>query len=315
MRRAKLRRPFANNYCTGAIEVHCPKLESGDKQSTADHTFYNFFSASFLTKASAFITILSGIFGLCYQKGMISAMQFGNMQGSYDVKEILYSSLQAYYSFFENISKISAYKVFDRDLYFFVSISGISSIIFYSLYVNRENIRSYLQSWKIRFDNHHRTNSLPNYLLVGFIGLVVGIAIKFVHAIGMFLFIAIIALLLLPSALAYKLGAIDAEKAMKSEPCYELTDNGLAKLDKNAYVRQCTHLVINKKLLKGRIMLGTQNGYYLRINGAFVYVSHDGKSCVYSQDKIVSDIKSADSIFPSIEQLQDFCYAGKAKSI
>lgn len=55
-------------------------------------------------------------------------------------------------------------------------------------------------------------------------------------------------------------------------------------------------------------MLGTQKGYYLRINGAFIYISHDGKSCVYSQDMKVSDMKSHETKFPKIESLREFCH-------
>jgi len=302
-----------NTCCTHVIEIKDSFSNDSQRDSQHNKNSYSFFSVSSLTKVSAFITILSGIFGLCYQKGLIFAMQFGNMQGSYDVKEILYSSLQAYYSFFENISDISAYSLWDKDLYFFTSVSVFCCIALYFIFVNKNGIRKFLESAKERLGNHQYNNSIVNYFSVTVVGLVFGIFIKFVQTISIFLFIAIIAFLLLPSALSFELGRIDAKKAMEKDPCLKLTADQFQVLDKESYVRQCTHVVINNKLLRGTVMLGTKDGYYLRINGAFVYISHDGKSCIYSKDMKASEMKSHNTTFPKIESLQKFCYTEEDK--
>ena len=61
----------------------------------------------FITKLAAVSTIFTAIFGVGYQKGMILQMGIGNLNGSYELREIFNSAVLAYLFIFESVSNIS----------------------------------------------------------------------------------------------------------------------------------------------------------------------------------------------------------------
>ena len=283
-----------------------PKQEKAVKQTT-NNDMWDIFSFGNLAKFFASITVLSGVLGVCYQKGMIANMQLGNMSGSYEVKEVFSSALSAYYSLFDTLFKSKSETFFDEHLIIYFSLSYLALMFWIYVFLNRMTVRSKIEKSKSYFRKLKLKRSPVNYALVVAISSLCAVIFKVFSMLFKIVVLALFAILLIPSIIGYQLGKNDALKVAKKDVCFNQDkDIGTEKT-----LRQCTHLVINGKTLRGEILLQNSDGYFMRINNAFVFASKDGNTCIYSQDKR-GPVKVADNFKFENEQLDSFCVPGKS---
>ena len=72
------------------------------------------------------IAIMSGLFGVGYQKGIIISMNIGNLSGSYEIREIFNSAVLGYLHVFKKFKWL-----LESCFRFFLSIKFIYSLFFY----------------------------------------------------------------------------------------------------------------------------------------------------------------------------------------
>lgn len=63
------------------------------------------------TKVFAVITLVSGVYGVSYQKGMIMGMGMGNLNGNYDIREIFNSAVFGYIDLFSKAIEINVFDI------------------------------------------------------------------------------------------------------------------------------------------------------------------------------------------------------------
>jgi hypothetical protein len=262
----------------------------------------SYWSFGFFAKIFTSITVLSGVLGVCYQKGMIATMQLGNMAGSYDVKEIFSSALSAYLSLFEILFKAPGERFFDEKLIFVFSLSYFAIMYFIYLIKNRTDIIAKANTVKSYLLKFRLERSFKNYALILVISALFSALFKALIILINVIVLAVFTVLLAPSIVGYQLGKRDALKAAAEDVC----SKQIRDISPDEKLHQCTHLVVNGKILRGEILLQNSEGYYMRINNAYVYASRDGKTCVYSQDR-KGPIKADEGFRFENEQLEKFC--------
>ncbi|HEY6527893.1 MAG TPA: hypothetical protein VIZ65_04300 [Cellvibrionaceae bacterium] len=287
--------PESQHYYDQPIEIHLIPEEVSKKTSS-------FFSFGNFAKLFASLTVLSGVLGVCYQKGMIATMHLGNMAGSYDVKEIFSSALQAYYNLFNRLYKSENEIFFDGKLIIALLSCHLAVTFFVYVLANKNQIEIKINSSTRSLKKIKAERSFAAYTIMIAASILFAVLFKIFNILAKGIFIFFFALLLIPSLIGYKQGEHDALEAAKKDVCIAQASD----IGSNEKLHQCTHLVINQKTLSGEILLQNSEGYFMRINNAFIYSSKDGKTCVYSQDK-QGPIKADDKHTFENAQLENFC--------
>ena len=225
-----MRRPiFRRNQSTTAYRedllytfrlVTEPKQEKAAKQ-TANNDMWDIFSFGNLAKFFAWITVLSGVLGVCYQKGMIATMQLGNMSGSYDVKEVFSSALSAYYSLFDTLFNSKAEVFFDEHLIIYFSLSYLALMFWIYVFLNKTAISSKIEKSKSYLQKLKLERSPVNYALIVAISSLLAIVFKVFSMLFKIVVLALFAILLVPSIIGYQLGKNDALKVAKKDVCFK----------------------------------------------------------------------------------------------
>lgn len=144
------------------------------------------------------VAVFSALFGLGYQKGLIISMGFGNASGSYEIREILNSSVLALFYVFNKLQEIEMLERLTSSwqlmLYFSVICMGVFVIFayFHKKPVKNEKSNNFNGSMK---------KILVSYKLSSLSGLLFG-AISYVFAIAFgHILVSVLSLLVFPSAL------------------------------------------------------------------------------------------------------------------
>lgn len=84
---------------------------------------------------------------------------------------------------------------------------------------------------------------------------------------------------------------------------------------KPKYIHQCTQITINGKMLMGYIVLENKDGYFVRRNDSFLYISKDGRNCLSSKFALRSSVKDFGKLSFDDEEIDAFCGVIKPSSI
>lgn len=261
-------------------------------------------SASSLAKFGAFLTVITGTVGVCQQKGLLEKMKLGNIKGSYSVEEIFNSALNSYAYIFSNFSdslnKFSSKDIFFESAFWF----GISAL---SASITLLNRRLIIKTGMRAINQCGFIFNVRKSFLIALLSILVSQLMAWLMSIITPAIISIImtvsAILLVPAAVGYKMGYHQAEEAQKEPPCvhpHEILING-NKPDKFA---QCTQIRIKGKTLQGKILLQNEDGYFMRLNHAFIFISQDRERCIYAKDEEIKDIESFNF---EKNKIDDFC--------
>lgn len=285
-----------------------PVQDRQDNSSPDDRIRRPLFSAANVIKFIAAVTFLSGIFGVFHQKGMLSAMRFGNMTASYDAEEVMYSAVSGLGYLFAAFG----YKPVIAELwkFFLAALLAASFFLMFGVWLlnNGEAVGKKLQTVKRhRFLSwtHYRDPKRPwlLYIPAAILSLPISALYVLLHAATIFLILFTFVVMLIPAVVGHTSGSLVVKEAMGSPPCVSSKDSSPT----DGQRAQCTHLSIRGKLLRGRIMLQNKNGYFLRVNEGFIFVSLDGQTCIYSKDMKV-DPRNPHEEYPE-GQIDEFCAA------
>jgi hypothetical protein len=232
-----------------------------------------------------------GSFGLSIQKGMIESMGLGNMQGSYSVNELIGSTVFGLLYVFEKVPPIDwTSLIFSWDSLF----SG--SVAFFVLYIMGVLMFQKDHPWikkcndflsfsknvqSIKEDKGHKKP-----IIMAFLGFFAVILSKYVAPI---IILAIVACSLLIPTLGLTIGENRIKDAKKTLPCKSLAQ--LKSTEPDTVIRQCTNFVIKQHAFKGRIWLENDKGFFIQVNGAFLYIAKDGGYCASAKYGVYKNFK------------------------
>lgn len=227
------------------------------------------------------MTVVSGLFGVGYQKGMITTMNLGNLNGSYELREVFNSAFLGYlYSY--NKLNLDAYwpvvfNILRESSYWIIGLCIFAGLVISCVYRNQGVVKQYIS--KISITSKSVKVAIAKSLIWSPIAVITAVySLMLTYFTIIFLIPIAIALLVLPTLLGYVAGEDFVEKAMEKEFCVEITEKLLRK-DK---LRQCTQVSIKGKTIMGDIFLENKDAYFIRRNSAFLYLTKDGNNCIYS---------------------------------
>jgi len=275
------------------------KIEENEKQEVKD-PIYSFKN---IAKFFALSTVITGTFGLCYQKGAIESMQLGNLSGNYTVEEIFNSALMGYVYILNNATKVKAVDIALELFAPMFTVAFILATVLYFIYKKRCSIRTWATKAKSMTVDNAKNMPAIIQLLATWIGALIGsIVLLVVHISGIYALLTFFAVLLLPAVFGYSIGSEKVAETMEKPPCIAISETN----KKSKHIRQCTHVSIGGKQLSGMLILENKSGYYMRLNEGFIYASKDGKTCIYSKDTIRKKVNPNTFVFPR-GQVDEFC--------
>ena len=254
-----------------------------------------------ITKILGLTAIITGIFGVSYQKGMIIQMELGNLNGNYDVREIFNSAIFGYLDFFEKVSKIKILDLMSANWWisaFFVVIGFLLPF----LYHNRNNIDEYRDKAK----EHIRATLkkiIGSYIWSPLVLATFGVFVNFVAALISYSFLMLFGIALLPALLGYVVGTSKIDSVMDKPPCVAISEEA----SEQKYVRQCTQVKINGIKIRGDILLENNDAYFLHLNESFLYVRKDGTVCASSKFKLSEEIENKETFEFEHSQVDSLC--------
>lgn len=255
-----------------------------------------------IIKIIGLIAIVNTIFGVTFQKGMIIGMNFGNLSGNYDIREIFNSAAFGYLEIFNILSIQSIFELMSENWTISVLflLFGLTIPFFYrqrhNWDENREKVKSRVK------DTFDRVAS--SYIWSSLFGAILGIFVNFITAISYHLILLMLALLLLPAMLGYDLGMNKINSIMDNPPCVGPTDEMLNNM---SHIRQCTHLRINGIEIKGDILLENNDAFFLHLMSSFLYYKKDGNVCISSKFKRSEDVENLEKFEFMKDQTDILC--------
>ena len=239
-----------------------------------------------IAKIFGLIAILSGIFGVSFQKGMIIKMELGNLNGNYDVREIFNSAVFGYIEFFEKLSQVKIIELMSAN--WWVSIAFLVVGFFVPiLYKHRYNIDEYRENIKEKI-KAVLEKIAGSYIWSPLVAGILGVFANFLMAFMSYSLLFLSGVLLLPALLGYIVGGSKIDSIMDKPPCVAISKES----SEQKYIRQCTHLRINGIEIRGDILLENSDAYFIHLNESFLYIRKDGSVCASSKFKLSEDIEN-----------------------
>ena len=254
-----------------------------------------------IAKIIGIIAIISSIFGVSYQKGMIVRMQLGNLNGNYDVREVINSAIFGYLELYDKASEISFFYLVSANWEVSIAFLVIGLSIPY-LYKRRHNLDEFRENTKLRVRtivNKVADSYIWSPLVCATIGFFANLAISIIS----YSLLILSGILLLPALIGYILGANKVDTIMDNPPCNDITNEVLEK----KYLRQCTQLKINGETITGNILLENNEAYFLHLNNSFLYLKKDGKICISSKFQLTEDIDDVEKFEFEKDKTDDLC--------
>ena len=263
---------------------------------------------SFVTsilKLIGLTTIIAGLYGLGYQKGMILTMNLGNLSGNYEIREIFNSAVLGYLHAFSTLQlekywPVVINSITENKALLFVSIAiGLIPPLFnkyqtqVEIYLSKVSVTP-KNVWAKVFKSFIWS---PLVIVSGAYGLLLAILLSFYMA------IIFTSVFVLPILLGYVTGEDYVEKAMEKPFCVPITEEMLKK-DK---LMQCTQVSIKGKTITAKIFLETSDAYFMRRNNAFIYATKNGSNCIYSIHANSSEAKDSDNFKFLDDEIKQFC--------
>jgi len=268
----------------------------------------NKFTLNQVIKVFGLITVISGVYGVSYQKGMIIEMGIGNLNGNYDIREIFNSAIFGYMDLYDKISKINilSFAISNWKLIIPFTVIGLIVPIIY-------NNRKYLIKSTVSIKNNFKSKlfrRMESYWLCTLLGTLIGAIINIVGVFLTVLVFSILGALLLPALLGYMSGAAKITSVKGTEVCKSISEEMLD----NEYIRQCTQISIKGKTIMGEILLENSSGYFIHHNKSFLYLSKNKDVCIYSKYEESKSIKEVDKFNFDKSQLDEICKVNKSSS-
>ncbi|QLE83923.1 hypothetical protein FLM48_01755 [Shewanella sp. Scap07] len=266
---------------------------------------------NWVLKIFGLMTLISALFGVGYQKGLILGMGLGNLSGNYEVREVFNSAVLGYIhllsklgieNYWEGLANSLNKILFHSPFLIFVALFSVTIVL---MYFKIATVRVVAKKVK------RVSNGFIKRLWVKFSLAVVGLtsgftAIMITGVTLVHLVPIVISVFFFPALIGYLAGNDYIKKSMSGDVCSVATTEML----KEKHVRQCTQILINGKKIMGEIVLENASGYYIHRNSSFVYVTKDGNSCLYSIFEESDVAKSKEAFSFKDEALISFCGAG-----
>ena len=254
-----------------------------------------------IIKIIGIIAVVNSIIGVTFQKGMIMGMNFGNLSGNYDIREIFNSAAFSYFEFFNRLTIQSTFELMYEYLTIIVvfMLLGLAIPFFYRQRHNwdekRENVKSYVKD----IFNRVASSYIWSFLFGGFIGILV----NFVTSLIYHLIPLMLALSLLPALLGYSLGVSKINSIMEKPTCQDST----VEMTNQSSIRNCTQLKINGTEILGNILLENSDAYFLHLNQTFLYIRKDGTVCASYKYPLPKDVKNSGEAGFNEDQIDSLC--------
>ncbi|REL31300.1 hypothetical protein [Thalassotalea euphylliae] len=231
-------------------------------------------------KITGLTAIVSGLFGVGYQKGIILTMNLGNLSGNYEVREIFNSAVLGYlhaFSLFENLEYWPTVLHKLSESYGLLVVLLCIGVIPPLMYRNSLKVKNYLSS--ISFSRHAIIEKTFSSLILSPIAIISGAYAAILSVLlACYMIPFLVSVFVFPTLVGYVLGENFVAKEMEQKFCVPITQEmkGRQKL------RQCTQVSIRGKTITAKIFLETSDAYFMRRNSAFIYVTKNGSNCIYS---------------------------------
>lgn len=236
----------------------------------------NLITLETFAKLLAILAVISGVFGVSFQKGMNMHMGLNNIMGSYDIYEVYNSAILGYLYMLTPFLKIGFWGILFTFAWLIVVffLIGLAVALTYKFEKKLTQAKEYFQ--KVVRDT--TTAAKGSIVKTTLLSTLAGIAVSIISAVTSVVFFFFLIAIVLPAVFGVQLGGAYVDKELKKPPCKPVSVESL----KQAFVRQCTQITIGGKELSGEVVLENKEGYFLRLNNAFLFASKDGKRCVYS---------------------------------
>lgn len=242
------------------------------------------------------ITVISGVYGVSYQKGMIMAMNLGNLSGNYDVREIFNTATLGYVDIFLKIIRIDVIDLLVKNLYLVVVFAFIGLCCAFG-YKKRDNIDRYVSSSKAQF-KAFLTKIVGSYWLSTLCGAIIGIVSNFISIFIAYIFLFFSVILILPALVGYLTGFDKIQSIMENPACGDATEEMYEK----PFFRQCTQIQTKNNQIQGEILLENHEAYFVYQNDSFLYLKKDKVTCMSSKFLATNIVQDKDDLkFPDNE--------------
>lgn len=230
---------------------------------------------SFL-KASAVLAVISGVFGASFQKGMILTMGIGNFAGNYDVREIFNSAIIGYLYLYTNFSFSGLI-----DWIFNTSILKVAlGIVLFGCIVglfnqHKAKIKNNLAN-QLTQDNLEKFQRSP-FLFSTYLLSVYALVLALMPVVIMIMLLGCF-VLILPAYVGFTTGVNFVNEAKKIGSCVTAEKSRTI----HGFSHQCGQIVLRGKIFTGEVLLENNFAYFIHHKHAFLYISKDGSTCIYS---------------------------------
>lgn len=251
------------------------------------------------------MAIISGLFGVGYQKGMILTMNLGNLSGNYEIREVFNSAVLGYLHVLSTL-QIDNYwpiviKLLTDNIALLLTLITLGLLV--PLIIRHESkIKTYLSNITVT-PKSIRAKVFKSFIWSPVIIVSSVYSVLFSFFLAIYMIPILVGFLVIPTLLGYVAGEDYVEKAMVKSFCVPITDEMLES-DK---LRQCTQVSIKGKTITAKIFLETSDAYFMRRNNAFIYATKNGSNCIYSIYADPKDAKNNDSFKFVDEEILALC--------
>ncbi|MEI6896576.1 MAG: hypothetical protein V5786_03630 [Psychromonas sp.] len=259
-----------------------------------------------LLEVAGLIAVISALFGLGYQKGLMISMGFGNTSGSYEVREVFNSSVLAIFYVFNRLQEMSLVEEMLTNWKLMIVYGGAGTILLVVFSYFHKNKTSEDKGTKGLSDKIRKV--LDTYKGSSVFGFVFGIVGYLVTALSGYIIVVSLSLLVFPSAMGMLVASHQMDSLKEKQVCVAANEVK----NKSKYTHQCTQISISGKKLMGYIVLENKDGYFVRRNDSFLYISKDGKNCLSSKFVLTESIENWDEFEFDDKDIEEFCGVKKA---
>lgn len=255
-----------------------------------------------LAGLTVFLGIGATMFGFGYQKGLLVAMNLGNLSPNYEIRETANSAVLGLMYILNKIHDTALSSSFNHPSTWIIAIMfAVFGLGFAHTkrvhHINKDAI-PFKKATEFFTATYHKLSRSYTFAAItgGLIGFVTSMSAKV-------LLLTLLSFSILPGVLGYLVGIqfISEEKTKPS--CGDVSD-----LNQNGkFLNQCTQININGKKIRGEITLETKDSYFVKLNESFLYITKDGKNCMYSKFVKRESVDAIDDFeFPN-SQVDDIC--------
>lgn len=246
--------------------------------------FLKIFKISNLIQYALFVGILSGIYGFAFQKGMVNEMGLDGFSVSYNIEDMYY------FAFLNSLNRIEE---LTSDFYFSLIFSVFVFIVlsvFFILYFSSKYDKSkekIKDKGKVKDKNGNKIK-IPIAIISTLSISIISFYMQYHFKILLFIFGFLI---FAPGIYGYDSGR---------EYMVEIKSKPLCGTDEDE--KKCIKITKNGIALTGEMVLETNDAFFIRKKGYFLYITKIGDNCAFSHYS-KKDEKSTFTLDPDIQSL------------